>query len=75
MRAFLAAFLLALVAAGAPARQSTAAAKPRAPEPDPAPSPAALIARAKPLELDTAYVAPPGDALAHQAAGFAKVMC
>jgi len=76
MRAFLAAFLLALVAAGAPARQSTAAtAKPPVPKADQAPSPAALIARAKPLELDTAYVPPPGDALVHYAAGFAKVMC
>jgi hypothetical protein len=35
----------------------------------------ALIARAKSLELDTPYVPPPGDALEHHAAGFAKVMC
>lgn len=35
----------------------------------------ALIARAKALELTTPYVLPPGDALAHHAAGFAKVMC
>ncbi|MGE0820863.1 MAG: serine hydrolase domain-containing protein [Candidatus Binatia bacterium] len=35
----------------------------------------ALIARAKSLELDTPYVPPPGDALVHHAAGFAKVMC
>jgi CubicO group peptidase (beta-lactamase class C family) len=34
-----------------------------------------LIARAKSLELDTAYVPPPGDPLAHHAAGYAKVMC
>ena len=34
-----------------------------------------LIARAKALELDTPYVAPPGDPLEHHAAGFAKVMC
>jgi CubicO group peptidase (beta-lactamase class C family) len=34
-----------------------------------------LNARAKSLELDTPYVAPPGDALEHHAAGFAKVMC
>src|SRR5262245_59841448 len=33
------------------------------------------IERAKSLELDTPYVAPPGDALAHHAAGYAKVMC
>ncbi len=35
----------------------------------------ALIARAKSLELDTPYEPPPGAALAHHAAGFAKVMC
>ena len=34
-----------------------------------------LIARAKSLELDTHYVPPPGDPLAHHAAGYAKVMC
>jgi hypothetical protein len=31
--------------------------------------------RAKSLELDTPYVPPPGDALAHHAAGYAKIMC
>jgi CubicO group peptidase (beta-lactamase class C family) len=35
----------------------------------------ALIARAKSVELNTPYVPPPGDALHHHAAGFAKVMC
>jgi CubicO group peptidase (beta-lactamase class C family) len=35
----------------------------------------ALIARARSLELPTAYEPPPGDALAHHTAGFAKVMC
>jgi CubicO group peptidase (beta-lactamase class C family) len=35
----------------------------------------ALIARARLLELDTPYVAPPGHALEHHAAGFAKVVC
>jgi hypothetical protein len=34
-----------------------------------------LIAHAKSLELDTPYVPPPGDPLAHHAAGYAKVMC
>src|SRR5499433_362744 len=34
-----------------------------------------LIARAKSFELDTPYVPPPGDPLAHHAAGYAKVMC
>ncbi len=35
----------------------------------------ALIARAKALELQTAYVPPPGDPLEHHASGYAKVMC
>jgi CubicO group peptidase (beta-lactamase class C family) len=35
----------------------------------------ALIARAKSLELNTPYVPPPGDPLAHHASGLAKVMC
>ena len=39
------------------------------------PSNSALIARAKSFELDTPYVPPPGDPLAHHAAGYAKVMC
>jgi len=41
------------------------------------PNPArdALIARAKSLELDTPYVAPPGNGLEHHTAGFAKIMC
>jgi len=34
-----------------------------------------LVARAKSLELNTPYVPPPGDPLAHHAAGYAKVMC
>ena len=38
-------------------------------------SKAALIARAKALELDTPYVPPPGNPLVHYASGFAKVMC
>ena len=43
----------------------------------PADTPAvkALIARAKSLELNTPYVPPPGDALEHHTAGFAKIMC
>lgn len=36
---------------------------------------ARLIARALPLELNTPYVAPPGNPLDHHAAGYAKVMC
>jgi CubicO group peptidase (beta-lactamase class C family) len=34
-----------------------------------------INARAKSLELDTPYVPPPGDALEHHTAGYAKVMC
>jgi CubicO group peptidase (beta-lactamase class C family) len=36
---------------------------------------AALLARARSLELPTPYVPPPGDPLVHHAAGFAQVMC
>jgi CubicO group peptidase (beta-lactamase class C family) len=36
---------------------------------------AKMIARAKKLELGTVYKAPPGDALSHYTAGFAKIMC
>lgn len=35
----------------------------------------ALIERAKSLELKTPYTPPPGDALEHHTAGFAKIMC
>ena len=35
----------------------------------------ALLARAKSLELPTAYVPPPGDPLVHHASAFAKVVC
>jgi CubicO group peptidase (beta-lactamase class C family) len=35
----------------------------------------AMIARAKRFELETPYVPPPGDPLAHHAAGYAKVIC
>ena len=34
----------------------------------------AMVARAKALELPTPYVPPPGDALEHHAAGYAKVI-
>jgi CubicO group peptidase (beta-lactamase class C family) len=40
-----------------------------------APATDALIARANSLELNTPYVPPPGDPLAHHASGFAKVIC
>jgi CubicO group peptidase (beta-lactamase class C family) len=35
----------------------------------------ALIARAKELEIQTEYLPPPGDALEHHTAGFAKTLC
>jgi CubicO group peptidase (beta-lactamase class C family) len=34
-----------------------------------------MLARADSLELKTKYVAPPGDALSHHTAGYAKIMC
>jgi len=36
---------------------------------------AAMLARAASAELDTEYVAPPGDPLSHHTAGFAKTLC
>jgi len=53
----------------ATAALASAAAQTRSPAID------SLIARAKSLELPTAYVPVPGDALVHHASGFAKVMC
>jgi CubicO group peptidase (beta-lactamase class C family) len=41
----------------------------------PPPPDEALIARAKPLELPTKYVPPPGDPLEHNTSGYAKTMC
>jgi CubicO group peptidase (beta-lactamase class C family) len=76
MRALVTAFLLAFVVTGAQTQNfTTGATKSALSAPDPPPGPAALISRAKALELDTPYVAPPGDPLSHHAAGFAKVMC
>jgi hypothetical protein len=78
MRSGLGAFFLAITFTTALGQQ------PATPSPKPAtasPSPekdsnrAALIVRAKSLELDTPYVPAPGDPLVHHAAGFAKVMC
>ena len=34
-----------------------------------------MLARAESLELDTPYVAPPGEALEHHTSGFAKILC
>ena len=76
MRALVTAFLLAFVVTDAPTQHfATVGAQSALSPPDPRPSAAALISRAKAIELDTAYVAPPGDPLVHHAAGFAKVMC
>ena len=36
---------------------------------------AQLLARAAALELPGEYVLPPGDALVHSTAGFAKILC
>ena len=36
---------------------------------------AAMLARAAEAELDTEYVAPPGDPLSHHISGFAKTLC
>lgn len=59
-------------AAAPAASRPASAARPQEPQAD---ARAALIARAKSFELDTPYVPPPGDALSHHAAGFAKVVC
>lgn len=76
MRALMMAFLLAFLVTCAQTQQfTTGTAKPAPSVPDPPPNPEALISRAKVLELDTPYVAPPGDPLVHHAAGFAKIMC
>jgi CubicO group peptidase (beta-lactamase class C family) len=55
--------LAAVAAAGDAASQATSS------------SNAALIARARSLELKTPYVPPPGDPLEHNTSGFAKIMC
>ena len=36
---------------------------------------AKMLARADSLEIKTEYIVPPGDALVHHTAGFAKIMC
>src|SRR5437016_13159976 len=62
MRALVALAVLALTGVPTAAQQSN-------------PRRDSLIARAKALELNTAYVPPPGTALEHDAAGFAQIMC
>jgi len=75
MGALVKGLLLAFLVTVAQTQQLTTGAANAPSAADPAPSPAAMIARAKALELNTPYIAPPGDPLVHQAAGFAKVMC
>jgi CubicO group peptidase (beta-lactamase class C family) len=78
MRPVVTVLVLALVFTRGLGRQSaTTASKPvsAAPRQDRESTREALIARAKSLELNTPYVAPPGDPLVHHASGFAKVMC
>ncbi|MDO8544338.1 MAG: serine hydrolase [Opitutaceae bacterium] len=53
----------------------TAASAPASSTPFVPPTREALIRRAKTLELPTPYVPPPGNALEHDAAGYAKIMC
>lgn len=71
-------FLLALAIAlsACTTRETLPAAKAGAASKGPSPAAReAMIARAKALELPTAHVPPPGDALLHDTAGFAKIMC
>jgi CubicO group peptidase (beta-lactamase class C family) len=78
MRPVVTVLVLALVFTRGLGQQSaTTASKPvsAAPRRDGDSTRAALIARARSLELNTPYVAPPGDPLVHHASGFAKVMC
>jgi len=74
MRALVVAFFFLFVVIGVQAQDRTYF-DPAASTPDPPPTAASRIARAKVLEMNTAYVPPPGDPLVHHAAGFAKVMC
>src|SRR5262245_36135002 len=62
-------FLLTLVLCFAPAVVNPLLAQDRAAARE------ALLARAKAVELNTPYVAPPGDPAEHDASGYAKVMC
>ncbi|HEY7288767.1 MAG TPA: serine hydrolase [Vicinamibacterales bacterium] len=58
-----------------PHATETASSSPSIPPPTPLPSNDALSKRAKPFELDTPYVPPPGDPLEHNTSGYAKTMC
>ena len=63
--------LLALTGCGGPESEAPVAAG----EPDTQDAQSALIARAAELELDTEYTPPPGEALHHHTAGFARTLC
>ena len=62
--------LLVLSCSGPPPVEPVAS--PEAAEPG---SEEALVARAKSFEIKTEYTPPPGDALEHHTAGFAKTLC
>jgi len=67
-------------ACGAPETGGVAAKDASPPTPNlpprtPLPSNEALLARARPFELDTKYEPPPGDPLEHNTSGYAKTMC
>jgi CubicO group peptidase (beta-lactamase class C family) len=61
--------------ATAGAAKDVVASAPKLPPQTPPPSNEALLARAKPFELDTRYEPPPGDPLEHNTSGYAKTMC
>ena len=67
-------FVVALLAStgcgGLESEAPAAAGEPVAPDPQ-----AALIARGAELELETEYTPPPGEALHHHTAGFARTLC
>ena len=58
-----------------PGKAGTSASPVVVPPRTPLPSNAALLERAKPFELNTPYVPPPGDPLEHNTSGYAKTMC
>ncbi|HTK29763.1 MAG TPA: serine hydrolase [Vicinamibacterales bacterium] len=61
--------------AAAPAAAAAPSSAPVLTPRTPLPSREALIARAKPFELPTPYVPPPGDPLEHDTSGYAKTLC
>lgn len=78
----LAAVLCAALSSACGSTETTADAEKHVASPAPAPAPRippptkeALLARAKPFELDTRYEPPPGDPLEHNTSGYAKTMC